>query len=402
MTLPLEGIKVLEVAEWLFRPAACAVLADWGAEVVKLEHPERGDGARGILASGILAAAKVNYLWEQANRNKKSVAVDLNSEKGKEIVYKLVARSDVFLTNFLGEARKRLGLEYEDLSALNPRLVYVKVHGYGQKGEEKERGGYDYAAFWARGGVGAGLGEPGTPPPAQRPGFGDQISGMFSAGSIAAALFARERTGRGQKVDVSLLGSALWANALDILASLHSGQEVPRLRRSEMGNPLWNTYKARDGKWLQLVMPQTDRYWTGFCRGIGREDLEHDPRFDSHQQRCASSAALIAILDEVFATRDRHQWGGLLDAHGALWAPIQGASEVAPDPQVVANQYLIDVEHPLHGRLKVVASPMQFDDAPFKARAPAPELGQHTEEVLLELGYTWTDIGRLKEQKVII
>jgi crotonobetainyl-CoA:carnitine CoA-transferase CaiB-like acyl-CoA transferase len=149
-------------------------------------------------------------------------------------------------------------------------------------------------------------------------------------------------------------------------------------------------------------MPQTDRYWPGFCKSVGLEDLEDDPRFDSHQKRCASSAVLIAILDEVFVTRDRHQWGELLDEHGALWAPIQNASEVAPDPQVVANQYLIDVEHPVHGPIKVVASPMQFDDAPFTARAPAPELGQHTEEVLLELGYSWTDISQLKEQKVII
>jgi len=399
---PLEGIRVLEVAEWLFGPATAAILGDWGAEVIKIEHPRRGDGSRGILAAGVLPMARINYLWEQANRNKKSVALDLNTEKGREVLYKLVERVDVFLTNFLPTARRRLGLEYDDLARINPRLIYIKVHGYGQRGEETERGGYDYAAFWARGGIAAGLGEPETPPPPQRPGFGDQTGAMFAAGAVSAALFWRERTGKGTAIDVSLLGSALWVNALDTLAACLSGQDIPKIRRSEMGNPLWNTYRTGDGKWLQLVMLQTDRYWSDFCKAIGREDLEHDPRFDSHEKRCQNNVSLIAILDEVFAARTREEWGRVLDSYGLLWAPVQKASELADDPQVRANSYLLDFDHPVHGPVKLVASPVQFDDRPPDIRTPAPQLGQHTEEVLLELGYTWEDIARLKEENVII
>ncbi|MFQ5924376.1 MAG: CaiB/BaiF CoA transferase family protein [Dehalococcoidia bacterium] len=402
MGLPLDGIRVLEVAEWILGPSACAVLGDWGAEVIKIEHPVRGDGGRGVLASGVIPMAKINYLFEVANRNKKSVAVDLNTEKGREIVNKLVARSDVFLTNFLTTARKRLKLEHEDLAPINPGLIYIKVHGYGQKGPEIERGGYDFAAFWARGGIASVLAEPGASPPAQRPGFGDMTGAMFSAGAVAAALFARERTGKGQAIDVSLLGSALWVNALDTLAAYMSGQEIAQMPRGKVGNPLWNTYQALDGKWLQLVNLQSDRYWPGLCKAIGREDLEHEPRFESHEERAQNNTALIELLDDVFATRPAGEWGRLLDDNGVLWAPMQRVSELASDPQVVANQYLVDIDHPVHGPTKLVASPAQFNDMPASIRTPAPELGQHTEAVLLELGYSWGDMEKLKEEGVIV
>lgn len=397
MTLPLEGVRVLEVSEMLFAPAAGAALADWGADVIKVEHPVRGDRARGVMATGVIPMTDDNYLWHQANRGKKSVAVDLNTPLGVAIVYRLAEESDVFFTNFLTTARRRIGIEYEDIAKVNPKIIYLRMNGYGSRGAESERGGYDYAAFWARAGFAASLGEPAAGPTLQRPGLGDNTGGIVGAGAIAAALFNREKTGKGALIDLSLLATAMWVNSLDILAAYYSGTKIPRLSRKEMGNPLWNGYQTGDARWLQLVMLQTDPYWTGFCRALGRPDLEHDPRFDSHQARCDRNRELIGLLDAIFATKPLAEWAVLLDQNECLWTQVQDASELSTDPQVIANDYLVAVNH-----LKLVASPPQFDAHPVKVRSPGPELGQHTEEVLLALGYSWQQLAELKEAKVII
>ena len=217
------------------------------------------------------------------------------------------------------------------------------------------------------------------------------------------ALFHREKTGRGQIVECSLLGSALWSNALDTMASIIEQQRIPKIPRSEAGNPLWNMYQTQDGRWLHLIMLQTDRYWSAFCQAIGRADLEKDPRFDNHENRCENNKALIPILDEVFKTRTLEEWTLVMDSFGeVLWAPIQEPFDLATDPQVLANEYLVDVQHPSHGHMKLVASPIKFSETPTEIRNTAPELGQNTEEVLLGMGYSWDDIALFKDEGVIL
>lgn len=402
MTFPLEGIKVLDVGEYLAAPGAAAVLGDWGAEVIKIESPQTGDRQRGIMSTGVIPITSVNYLLELTNRNKRSIALDIRVDRGRQVLRQLVERSDIFITNFLADTRRQLHVEYGEIAAINPRIIYVRINGYGQRGPESERPGYDFAAFWSRAGFSASLGEPGAPPIAQIPGIGDLSTAGFAAGAASAKLFERERTGKGALVDLSLLGSGVWVNSCSIMVGILSGKGYPRLSRAEMGNPLWNIYRTRDGKWFHLNMLISDPYWPGFCRAIDRQDLERHPKFASHIKRGENNRELIAILDQVFATRPLEEWARRLDEHGCIWARIQEVNDLDSDPQVAANQYLIDVDHPTHGPIKLAASPVRFDDRPVEIRMTAPEVGQHTEEVLLELGYNWEDLVRLKDEQVIL
>ena len=399
----LEGIRVIDLSMWAFGPSCGAVLADWGAEVIHVEDIT-GDPTRGILAIGGVYLPKGDFPWpfHLCNRGKKSLAVDLRKEEGREIIYKLCERSDVFLTNFIESTLKRLRVDYETLSKINPRLIYAHVSGYGERGEEKERPGYDYAAFWARGGIMGHLGEPGSLPPPQLPALGDQISALCLAGGIALALFHRERTGEGQKIALSLLGSAVWMNSWQVQAMLSTGEEYPKLSRKEATNPLWNYYRARDGKWFYLVCLQSDRYWDGFCKAIGREDLRDNPKFNTHEKRMENNKELISILDELFLTKDRDEWGRLFDENGVLWAPIQTCSEVVRDPQVIANEFIVEVEDPEFGKVKLVKSPLQMEKTPAAVEKTAPQFAQHNEEIMLELGYSWDEIKDLKEKGVIV
>lgn len=402
MVLPLEGIRVLDLTQWVFGPVTAAVLGDWGAEVIHIEDPNGGDPMRGLQSMAVIRVADVNFPFELCNRNKKSLAIDINQERGREILYKLVPESDVFVSSLRKNVLERVGLDYNALAQLNPRLIYAHVSGYGERGQENTRAGYDYAAFWARTGLMNSLGEPGTPPPSQRNGWGDQISGLSLAGGIALALFVRERTGIGQEVNLSLLGSGMWMVGIMIQGALTSGEDFPQLSRTAAGNPLFNTYQAKNGRWLQLISLQTDRYWPGFCQAIDKPELEHDPHFDSHQKRCDNNVALISIIDEVLITRTVEEWARRFDENGVLWGPVQNYLEVTTDPQVLENDYIAEVNHPTRGKMGMVASPIQLSKTPGTIRSTAPEAGQHTEEILLEIGYTWEDIAQLKNEKIII
>ncbi len=400
--LPLEGIKVLEVAEYLAVPAAGAVLADWGAEVIKVERPGTGDRMRGLMATGVVPLSEINYAFELGNRNKKSIALEITKERGREILYKLVERSDIFLTNFLTSAQNKLKIGYGNLAEINPRLIYVQVNGYGQRGAENEKQGFDYSAFWARAAFAASTGEPDSPPPLQLPGVGDQTTGMFTAGAAAVMLFNREKTGRGGLVDLSLLGSGMWVNACAILAGIHSPLGFPRIARAGASNPLWNVYQTKEGKWVQLVMMATDLFWEGFCKAIGRKDFLDDRRFDSHVSRCQNNKELIILLDQVFATKAIDEWAKLLNENGCIWVKVQEVRDLASDSQALANERFLDVEHPTYGPFKVIASPARFNDLTPQVSARAPELGQHTEEVLLDIGFSWEDLVSFKDKGVII
>ncbi|MCH8110191.1 MAG: CoA transferase [Chloroflexi bacterium] len=401
----LEGIKVLEVANWVAAPSACAMLADMGAEVIKIEHPETGDAVRSIANTtrGMIPyPGGLNVVFQLLNRGKQSMGVNLGNPQGREIVRKLAADSDVMVTNLTPHRQERYGLRYEDVSALNPRIIYLTLTGYGMNGPERDRSGFDYAAFWARSGIMGTLGEEGEPPVQQRPGMGDQTTSLAMTAAIGMALYERERSGKGQRVDCSLLHTGLWVLGGDAVAALHERRAVQRNRRQQAGNPLFNFYEAGDGKWMQLVMIESERFWAGFCRALGLERLIDDPRFDDHFHRVEHSQELFRILEEQFATKSRPEWAKLLDEEGCIWAPIQTLDEVIEDPQVRANGYTSALEHQEEGEFEVVTTPMSFQRTPAEAKSPAPELGQHTESKLLELGYTWDDITALKEQGAII
>jgi crotonobetainyl-CoA:carnitine CoA-transferase CaiB-like acyl-CoA transferase len=400
----LDGVRVLEVAQWWFVPSAGAVLADWGAEVIKIEHPETGDPQRGLVTSGLVPKGGFNFMWEQPNRGKKSVGIDLRSEGGRELLYRIAAQSDVFLTSFLPETRRKLRIDVNDLRAVNPRIIYARGSGQGVRGPDAERGGYDGASFWARGGIAAALtADPAGPPVSQRPAFGDGIGGMTIAGGIAAALFRRERTGEPSVLDISLLATAMWTLAPDItmakaLAALAG--RTPKLDRRTSPNPIVNAFATRDGRWIMLIMLQSDRDWPDLCRHLGRPELIDDPRFRSAADRFEHRGECVDVLDAIFAERTLDEWKRALATTDGVWAPVQRPIELYDDPQVQANGYLSEVELADGSPCQLVANPVQFDESPPRLRA-APECGQDTEQVLLGLGLDWDEIAAYKKAGAI-
>lgn len=398
----LQGVRVIEVAQWWFVPAAGAVLADWGADVIKIEHPVSGDPQRGLVTSGLVpSTGGVNFMIEQPNRGKRSVGLDLAHPRGLELLYRLVETADVFLTNFLPPARRRLKIDVADIRAVNPGIVYARGHGQGARGPDHEKGGYDAATFWCRGGIANALTPPGAAAPVmQRAAFGDSIGALTVAGGVAAALFRRERSGEPPLVDISLLGTATWVMAPDIIASKLLGIDLPAGDRTQAPNPIVNSYRTRDGRWLFLNMLQPDRFWPDLCTRLERPDLITDPRFADGRARFENRVACIQELDAVFAGGTLAEWRArLADAEG-VWAPMQTARELPDDPQAAANGYLPAVDRGDGTVFTLVASPVQFDER-SPTLTPAPDLGQHTEEILLELGLTWEELDVLKEARAI-
>ena len=398
----LHGIRVIEVAQWWFVPAAGAVLADWGADVIKIEHPISGDPQRGLVTSGLIpATGGINFMVEQSNRGKRSVGIDLAHPRGLELLHRLVVTADVFLTNFLPAARRRLRIDLDDIRRVNPRVIYARGHGQGSRGPERERGGYDAASFWCRGGIANAL-TPSTAaaPVMQRAAFGDSTGAMTIAGGIAAALFRRERTGQPSVVDISLLGTAMWVLAPDIVASKLLGIDLPASDRTQAPNPIVNSYRTRDGRWLFLNMLQPDRYWADLCTRLGHPELIGDPRFADGKVRFENRVDCIKRLDAIFAEHTLSEWCERLAAAEGVWAPLQSARELNDDVQAIANGYLPAVDRGDGTSFTLVASPVEFDEQPV-GLGPAPELGQHTEEVLRSLGLTWDELAACKETGAI-
>lgn len=403
MKMALEGIRVLDVSEAGLAPVCCRILADMGAEVIKVERTGAGDQTRGIIKiSGNVPVYDINYVFEFYNLNKKGITLDLKQKEGQEILYKLVEKSDVFVCNFRPHALKSLGLEYETISKINPRIIYTHLSGYGLHGPEKDTGAYDFVGYWARSGVMASLGEPGTPLPFQMPGFGDNTTGMFSACAILMALFHRERTGEGQEVCTSLLGGGIWSMGIVLSSVLATGLDYPRVSRTCQSNPIFNSYECGDGKWIQLACIQGDRYWAGVCRALELGDMEKEPRFETHEKRMENNLELIPILDKVFKSRTQEEWAERLKKEDLVWTTVRTPGEVAADPTPWADGYFREIDHPAGKKLSVIMPPWQFSETPPTVRNTAPEFGQHTEEVLTELlGYTWDDVTAFKDKKVI-
>lgn len=400
MPLPLEGIRVVDCTIWQNGPQATVMLADMGAEVIKVEEPQYGDPGRGINRPGFQPGA-LNAYFEAHDRHKKSITVNLRSEEGKEIVYRLVKNADVFVQNFRIGVAERLGLDFATLTRHNPRLIYASNSGLGRKGPESAKPVFDMIGQARSGIMAVNADENGTPRWFPGIGLADQVGAMWLAYGISMALIARERYGIAQAVDVSQLGSQIALQAHSLNGYLFFGRTVPPFNRLEVRNPLWNSYQARDGKWFVLGCLQSDRYWASLCKVIGRPDLQDDPRFASAVAREQNARDLIAILDTAFSERPRSEWLQLLEAEDIICGPVNDYADVAEDPQVIANEYITTIEHPNHGTVRITGCPVHLSATPPNACGYAPELGQHTEEILLTLGYGWEDIGRLREDGVI-
>ena len=396
-----DGIRVVELAQWVFVPVAGALLADWGADVIRIERLE-GDPYRGLATQGIgTDRGGVNLSMALANRGKRSVALNLQHEAGLAVLHEMLDSVDVFLTSLRPGALGRLGLDADTLRARYPSLIYARGHGFGVRGPDANQPGYDSSAFWARGGVGHILTPPERDYPiSQRGAMGDRNGAMALAFGIATALLKRAKTGAGSVVDVSLLATAMWTLSSDLLAVLNGGEAAPMGGRGPAVNPLVGNYRTKDGRHIQLMFLQGDRYWPEFCRVVGRDDLIDDPRFADLAARRANADACVAELDSIFAGHTLAEWKELLAKLDAPWAPLQSGQEVAQDPQVVANGYVGEVRLDDGEAYRLPAVPVQLDEQAAPLRR-APEHGEHTEALLLELGYDWDRISQLMEQGVI-
>jgi crotonobetainyl-CoA:carnitine CoA-transferase CaiB-like acyl-CoA transferase len=404
--LPLAGIKVIECAAWTFVPSSGAVLADWGADVIKVESPHTGDPQRGLISSGLVTGVVggANYLVEQPNRGKRSVGIDLATEQGRTVLDRLLENADVFVTSFLPRVRDKLTLDPDTIRKRHPHLVYALGTGQGTRGEESAKGGYDGSAYFARSGIADALTPLGAPHLVDQPsGFGDLMGGLTLAGGIAAALLARARGQQPPVVDVSLLGLGLWNLGFPVTAAkLYEGQELPAHDPENLPNPIARAYyETADGRHLTLIMLESDRFWPDLCEHLDRPDLITDPRFRDAAARKANNRACIATLRDIFAARTLAQWVDRLSTLKGVWSPVRTALEAHRDPQVLANGYLPTITTNEGVPLSVVANPVRFDQTAAQPRSAAPSLGQHTEEVLLDFGVEWDEIEQLKNAGVI-
>jgi crotonobetainyl-CoA:carnitine CoA-transferase CaiB-like acyl-CoA transferase len=404
VTAVLRGVRILEVAEHTFVPAASALLSDWGAEVIKIEHVERGDAMRGLASTGLaIVPSDVHALLEHSNRGKRSLGLDLTSPDGLEILYKLAATSDVFLTNKLPSVRKKLHISVEEIRAANERIIYVRGTGQGERGPDADKGAYDSLAFWARAGVAMGAKRPEydlTPvPPA--PGFGDSIGGMTIAGGIMGALFHRERTGEAAIVDVSLLGVGLWAMGQAIALSLVLNVPwAPPSNDRLSANPLSRNYVTKDGYDIAFTCLQAGKFWPNFCEVVGRPELSSDERFHDHASLMANSTAAVAELDAMFATATLDEWRVRLEPFIGQWAMVQTTLQAAEDPQTVANGYLQECQTASGTPFRLVAAPVQFDEEPAVPQR-APEFNEHGDSILADIGLDMDAILDLKIRGIV-
>jgi crotonobetainyl-CoA:carnitine CoA-transferase CaiB-like acyl-CoA transferase len=392
----LDGVRVVEVAEHGFVPSGAAILAEWGADVVKVERPT-GDPLRLIMAMGFVAdTGEFNWLFEQFNRNKRGVAIDLRNDEGRAALDKLIAWADVYITNFLPSARDKLRLNPDDIWAVNPNCIYAIGSGQGLVGPDADQGGFDAVSYWARGGLAHMLTPQGGQLVQPRGALGDAPSGAYLAGGVAAALFKRERTGERSLVDVSLLGAAVWTLSNDIVPTTILDAEPPRhVAGKSLGSVLVGSYRTADQRWLSLNMLDPERHWEPTCRALGLDDLIGRPEYATAAQRAERAPELHPIFVERIGSLTLAELKERLAAHDTIYSPIASPVEVIADPQVIANGYL--APHPSHDKARLASSPVQFDGAGLTVRRGAPTVGEHTDEVFRELGLSDQELERMRQ-----
>ncbi len=403
MAFALNGIKVIEAAVAAAGPLAGRLLADWGADVIHVEPTGKADMSRqrAILHSGRIIGSDIDFYSQNLNRNKRAMTLDLSQDTGQEILHKMLAKADIFISNFRPRELKKFHLEYGLLNQLNPRLIYANVTGYGKKGPHRDMPAFDHISYYSRSGFSHVLQMPESPPPQTPIASGDNVVALALALGIMAALFAREKTGVGQEVNVSLYQVGVFTISRDIDAALTTRQDRRPLERKDIANALLNSYQTKDKRWLRLGLGQPDTYWHKFCQAIGRGDLENDPRFATFEPRIDNHAVLFHTLEEVFLTRTLEEWKVPLYESGIPWSPVQSLVDVIDDPQARANGFFVSFDHPAYGRMELVNNPVHLSNMPSSIRLPAPEYNQNTEEILLEYGCTWEDISQFKEKQVI-
>ena len=401
MAAPLDGIRVLEVANWLAMPSAGALMADLGAEVIKVEPPG-GDTFRAfdISAFGYDHDFKTNYTFELGNRGKRSVTVALDKPGGPELVQRLAKDVDIVLTNLLQERQVKYRLTYDEVRAVNPDVIYVSFSGYGGHGPDQNRPGFDFAAFWAATGIMGLLAEPDAPPPLCRPGQGDQATALNILAATLAALRLRDKTGDSQHVETTLQGSGMWSIGCDFSAALVSGGNATHVSRKAPTHPIWNSYECADGEWLLLVMPAPfPAYWPRFCQMIGRP--EWSASYPDLAALRTNSTDLVANLDVIFRQGERTRWMQKLDEAGLVWAPVAKVADVIENAQVREMGWIIEIDHPRHGRFQTLDTPFKIYGSDVGARGPAPEAGEHTFDILAEFGVTPDELTQLATDGVL-
>ncbi|HYW62052.1 MAG TPA: CoA transferase [Bradyrhizobium sp.] len=388
-----EGLKVLDCASFIAAPAAATVLSDFGADVIKIEPPGAGDPYRNLPNLPGYPVSPHNYAWLLESRNKKSLALDLSKPEGQDVLRRLAAQADVFITNFPPAVRERLGIAYETLGPLNERLIYASFTGYGEKGEEANKPGFDSNAYWARSGlmdlVRADLD---TTPARSVAGMGDHPCAMALYGAIVTALYKRERTGKGSHVSSNLMANGVWASGVLTQAKLCGAEFQERRPRERALNAVTNHYQCRDGRWLILSLLNEEKQWPALARCLGREDLIDDPRFATKAGRHARSVELIGMFDEVFATKDLAEWRRILDGKGFVFGIVGILDDIPSDRQMLDNDVLV----PLEGGMLTINSPIWIDGSAKVKPRHAPDVGEHSDEILRAAGYDEASIGTLR------
>ncbi|MDO8473533.1 MAG: CoA transferase, partial [Dehalococcoidia bacterium] len=395
----LEGIRVVDWTVFQVGPYASAMLADLGADVIHLEPRGRGDLLRGLNPTlgvdVVVQGRQINF--EEHNRNKRSLALDLTRPESQEVVQRLVRKSDVLVTNYRTDAINKLGMDYKTLSQHNPKLIYASATGFGTKGPEKDRPGLDILAQ-AKSGAMMAAGEPGAPPTYPVPNVGDRATSFMLSYGVVAALLGRERFGIGQELSVSQLGTMIVLQGFSLMWDLMLGKSYPRKGKSKPENPLYNLYKCQDDRWIILCSLNRPGEWGTFCKAIGRDDLGADPRYATDAARRQYAVEISARLDEVFAGKPSAEWLQSFKEFDVFGSRIETLRDLPGDPQVLANDYIVEWDHPVWGKRQFPGFPVHFGETPATLRSPAPEVGQHNEEILMDIcGYSWSDVDRLRE-----
>ncbi len=398
----LQGLRVLELATWVAAPTIGAILAEYGAEVIHIEDPERPDPHRATTTQTWgknATAGQVNSSWQMHNRNKRSLALSLATDEGRAIFRRLLVQADVFITNLLPKSQQRLAMDYPSLREAFPRLIHVGVSGWGSQGPANQNRGYDFTVFWAASGIMSLVGDPEGEPALVRPGMGDRTTGLAATAALGLALYSRERTGKGQAIEVSLLHTGMFTIASDMQRAMMYGEPGPTYARRNAPAPLTNCYRTRDGRWLVVLV--ADKDWPAFCEVIEAPALALDARFETDLKRAEHNTALIRLIDEAFAKLDRAELERRLVAARITHAPAMLPQEAAQHAQVAANGFFLNAHHERRGDYPLLSFPLRFSDAKPEFRHQAPDHGQQTREILTELGLTEVDIVRLDSQGVI-